>query len=198
MLECNRFAIQEHRRVVSTVQSYDIRDAETGEVVGFARENIGGVSQALRWVVSKRLLPTTVEVREKPDDSLVFTLRRGWYLFRSRLEVRDSIDQLVGYFASRLFTRSRGFEVFDRAGKPFARVEGELFGLEYRFLDGDGKVELGRVSRSAREASGVVRSAFFSADDYYLEVNPDLTEQPLAKMLLLATALAVDLIYKSY
>jgi hypothetical protein len=197
VLERNTFAIQEHRKVFSSVQTYDIRDAETGEVIGSACENIGGFTQALRWIVSKQLMPTTVEVREKPDDSLVFTLSRGWYLFRSRVEVRDAVGQLVGFFKSKFFTISGGFHVYDKDGKYFAHVKGRLLGFAYRFLTEDGKVELGRVSKTIGGAGGVARELFFSADHYYLEVNPDLAEQPMAKMLLLAATLAVDLVYKS-
>jgi uncharacterized protein YxjI len=197
VLEHSRFAIQEHKKILSSVQSYDIRNAENGEVIGFARENIGAVTQTLRWVVSKHLLPTKVEVREKPDDSLVFTLRRGWYLFRSRVEVRDSVDQLVGYFKSKFFTISGGFHVYDKDGKHFAHVKGRMFGFDYRFLTEDGKVELGHVAKRIGGVAGLAREMFFSADNYYLEVNPELAEQPMAKMLLLAATLAVDLIYKS-
>ena len=32
MLECNKFAIQEHKKILSSVQSYDIRNGETGVV----------------------------------------------------------------------------------------------------------------------------------------------------------------------
>jgi uncharacterized protein YxjI len=127
----------------------------------------------------------------------VFTLRRGWYVFRSRVEVRDAQDQLVGYFKSKFFTISGGFHVYDKDGKYFAHVRGRMFGFDYRFLTEDGKVELGRVSKVIGGAAGVARELFFSADNYFMEVNPDLAEQPLAKMLLLAAALAVDLIYKS-
>ena len=197
MLECNRFAIQEHKKILSAVQSYDIRNADTGEIVGFAREDIGWLTQTLRWFMSKHLLPTRLEVREKPDDSLVFSLRRGWYIFRSRVEVRDSMDQMVGYFKSKFFTISGGFHVYDKDDKYFAHVQGRLFGFDYRFLTEDGKVELGRVSKRIGGLAGLAREVFFSADNYYLEVNPDLAEQPMAKMLLLAATLAVDLIYKS-
>jgi hypothetical protein len=166
-------------------------------VVGSARENIGVITQGLRWVISKQFLPTKVEVREKPDDSLLFTLRRSWYLFRSRVEVRDSQDVLVGYFKSKFFTISGGFHVYDKDDKYFARVKGRLLGFDYRFLTEDDKVELGRVSKVIGGAGGIAREIFFSADHYYLQINPDLAEQPMAKMLLLAATLAVDLIYKS-
>jgi uncharacterized protein YxjI len=197
MLECNSFAIQEHRKILSSVQSYDIKNGETGELIGLARENIGFFTQALRWVMSKQFLPTRVEVFEKPDDSLVFTLRRGFYIFRSRVEVHDAQGELVGYFKSKFFTISGGFHVYDKNDKYFAHVKGRLFGFDYRFLTEDGQVELGQVSKVIGGMAGIARELFFSADHYFLKINPDLAGQPMAKMLLLAATLAVDIIYKS-
>jgi uncharacterized protein YxjI len=197
MLECNSFAIQEHKKILSSVQSYDIKNGETGELVGVARENIGVFTQALRWVMSKQFLPTRVEVFEKPDDSLVFTLRRGFYIFRSRVEVHDAQGELVGYFKSKFFTISGGFHVYDKNDKYFAHVKGRLLGFDYRFLTEDGQVELGQVSKVIGGMAGIARELFFSADHYFLKLNPDLAGQPMAKMLLLAATLAVDIIYKS-
>jgi uncharacterized protein YxjI len=197
MLERNRFAIQEHKKVLSSVQSYDIRDADTGDIIGTAIENIGFLTKSLRWVMSKQFLPTVVEVHEKPDDSLVFTLRRGWYLFKSSVEVHDSQGQLVGTFRSKFFTISGGFHVYDKDGNYFAHVKGRMLGFNYQFLTEDGSVELGRVSKQIGGVAGLAREVFFSADNYFLEVNQELAEQPLAKMLLLAATLAVDIIYKS-
>jgi len=197
MLECTKFAIQEHKKILSSVQSYDIRNGDTGEIIGSARENISTLTKGLRWVMSKHLMPTTVEVREPPDDSLVFTLRRGWYIFKSTVEVRDSNGQLVGTFRSKFLTISGGFHVYDKDGKYFAHVKGSMFGFNYRFLTEDGSVELGRVAKKLGGMAGLGKELFFSADNYFLEVSPELTEQPMAKMLLLAATLAVDIIYKS-
>ena len=197
MLECNTFAINEHKKILSSVQSYDIKDGESGQLVGGAVENIGALTKILRWFMSKQLLPTTVEVREKPDDSLVFTIRRGMYLFRSRVEVRDAQGQLVGSFKSKFFTISGGFHVYDKDDKYFANVKGKMFGFNFKFLTEDGKVELGEVSKKLGGLAGLAKEMFFSADNYFLKVNPSLADQPMAKMLLLAATLAVDIIYKS-
>ncbi|MFO0825163.1 MAG: hypothetical protein U0792_18925 [Gemmataceae bacterium] len=72
-----------------------------------------------------------------------------------------------------------------------------MLGFNYQFLTEDDSVELGRVSKQIGGVAGLAREVFFSADNYFLEVNPSLAEQPLAKMLLLAATLAVDIIYKS-
>ena len=195
MLEHNTFVIKEKVKIISNVQSYDILDAK-GELLGTGQETIGVVTQMLRWVMSKQFLPTRLEVREKPDDSLVFSIRRGWYLFRSRVEVHDSQDQLVGYFKSKFFTISGGFHVYDKDDKHFAEVKGKLLGWTYRFLTPDGKVEMGQVSKKLG-AMGILKEMFTSADTFGVEVSEDLEDQPMAKMLILAATLAIDLIYKS-
>jgi uncharacterized protein YxjI len=196
VLERTKYVIKERVKVISAVQSYDILDADTGEAIGLAQEDIGIMTQLLRWFVSKQFLPTRLEVREKPDDSLVFALRRGWYLFRSRVEVLDANNQLVGYFKSKFFTISGGFHVYDKDDRHFAEVKGKLFGWNYRFLSPDGKLEMGHVSKKLG-AMGILKEMFTSADTFGVEISEELADEPMAKMLILAATLAIDLIYKS-
>lgn len=193
MLERNRFVVREHVKFLTDRNTYDILDADTGEELGTAHEQIGGLVRLARWFVSKHLMPTRVEVREKPDDSLVFTIRRGGYVFKSRVEVLDAQGELVGYFRSKVLTISGGFHVYDRAGNHFAEVKGRWLGFDFRFVTPGGDVELGRVSK---QWGGLAKELFTSADAYGVEVSADLAEQPLAKMLILAAALAIDMIYK--
>jgi len=193
VLERNRFVVRERVKFLTDRNTYDILDADTGEQVGTAEEQIGPTVRLLRWFVSKHVMPTRVEVREKPDDSLVFTIRRGGYVFRSRVEVLDSQGELVGSFRSKVLTISGGFRVFDKDGRQFAEVKGRRLGFDYRFVTPDGKVELGQVSK---QWGGLAKELFTSADTYGVEVGAELAEQPLAKMLILAAALAVDMIYK--
>ncbi|HET6573262.1 MAG TPA: phospholipid scramblase-related protein [Fimbriiglobus sp.] len=194
MLESRRFLVKERVKVLASHHTYDILDADTGEPVGTADEVISGLTKLLRWFVSKQLMGTRVEVREKPDDSLVFTLSRGWYVFRSRVEVHDAQGALVGYLKSKLISWSGGFHVSDRDDRPFAEVTGNLIGFNYRMTTPDGAVELGRVSKQWK---GIGRELFTSADWYLVEIDEDLDEQPMAKMLVLAAALATDMIFKS-
>jgi uncharacterized protein YxjI len=196
VLEANAYVVKERVKIISARTTYDVLDPQTGEVLGTAEEQVGTLTQLLRWFVSKHLMPTRVEVREKPDDSLVFTIRRRGYIFRSRVEVLDAQGELVGTFRSKFFTISGGFHIDDKHGKPFAAIKGKWLGWDYRFVTPDGAVEMGRVSKKLGMA-GVLKELFTSADTYGVEVGPDLADEPMAKMLLLAAALAVDMIYKS-
>lgn len=199
MLEHQRYLMKERVKYLSSVQSYDIYEGDDGkpDVIGVAEEKIGFVTQAMRWFVSKQFMPTLVEVREKPDDSLVFTIRRGWYLFRSRVEVHDSQGNLIGYFKSKLISWSGGFYVYDARDQQFAELKGNLIGFNYKILTPDRSVELGSVSKKWKGIGEIARNLFTSADTYMIEVSPDLAEQPIAKMLILAAALATDIIFKS-
>jgi uncharacterized protein YxjI len=196
MLEARRFLVKERVKFLKSHHTYDLYDpdGDPKEPVGVAEETIGTLAQILRWFVSKQLMPTRIEVREKPDDSLVFTISRGWYIFRSRVEVHDSQGALVGYFKSKLISWSGGFTVYDPNDKPFADVKGNFIGFKYRMTTPDGAVELGNVSK---KWGGVAKELFTSSDTYLVEVAEDLDEQPIAKMLVVAAALATDMIFKS-
>jgi uncharacterized protein YxjI len=194
MLESRRFLVRERVKFLASHHTYDIHDADTEELTGTADEAISALTRVMRWFVSKQLMGTRIEVREKPDDSLVFTLGRGWYIFRSRVEVHDAQGELVGYLQSKLISWSGGFYVYDRDDRLFAEVSGNLIGFKYRMTTPDGAVELGRVSKQWK---GFGREVFTSADWYLVEIAEDLDEQPMAKMLVLAAALATDMIFKS-
>lgn len=195
MLDRNTFVVKEHVKLISNTNTYDILDGDGGEVLGTAQEQIGTLVQLLRFVISKHLMPTRIEVREKPDDSLVFTIRRGAYIFKSRVEVHDAQGELVGYFKSKFFTISGGFHIYDKNDQHFAEIKGKWLGFDYRFVTPDGKLEMGRVSKKLG-ALGLVKELFTSADTYAVQVNPEMADEPLAKMLILAAALAIDTIYK--
>ncbi len=195
MLEKNTFVVKEHVKLVSNSNTYDILDAESGAALGVAQEQLSILKQLLRFVLPKQIMSTVVEVREKPDDQLVFSIRRGPYLFRSRVEVLDADGALVGYYVSKFFTIGGGFHIYDKADQHFAEIKGKWTGFDYRFLSPDGKVEMGRVSKKLSLGS-IVKDLFTSADTYAVQVSPDLTDEPMAKMLILAAALAIDTIYK--
>src|SRR5262249_34264227 len=85
------------------------------------------------------------------------------------------------------------FHVYDKDGNHFAEIKGKWLGFDYRFVTPDGKVELGRGSK---KWGGMAKELFTSADTYGVEGSEELADQPMAKMLILAAALAIDMIYQ--
>lgn len=191
MLELQNFLIKEQTAFMKTSDTYDIFDPETGVQVGIAREVIGTLTTVLRFFIAKKLMPTKVEVREHPEGALVFVLKKPVALIREVVEVYDAQGEKIGYFKSKILTLGGGFWVFDKNDHQFAEVKGQWTGWEFKFLTPSGD-ELGQVSK---KWGGAIRELFTSADTYVVSVADQLIDQPIAKMLLLGAALAIDIVY---
>jgi uncharacterized protein YxjI len=191
MLELQHYLVKEQVAFMKTTDTYDIFDPDTGKQVGVAKERVPTWTSVMRLLLSKKLMPTRVDVLEYPDLALVFTLKKPVSFFRETVEVFDAQGERVGYFQIKLFAIGGGFCVYDRDGKQFAEVKGKWTGLDFQFLTPEG-VELGQVTK---KWGGVLRELFTSADNYVVSVSEHLAEQPIAKMLLLAAALAIDIVY---
>lgn len=139
-----------------------VRDAATGAPVGTV--TVRGPLRALFGASA----PVAVEVREKPDDALVFTVYRGWRWFGRWYEVRDAAGAFVG---SLLLDRG-ALHVADRDGDPFADAAPR--GAEWPFRAADGE-ELATGGRTVRP-------------------GPRYADDPPAKMLFLAAALVARLL----
>src|SRR5437764_438366 len=133
MLELQNFLINEQVAFLKTTDTYDIFNPDTGEQVGVAKEVPGALISILRVVLSKKLMPTKVEVREHPEGALVFTIRKPVTVFRSIVEVYDGADEKVGWFQSKLLAIGGGFWVYDKAGQQFAEVKWKWTGWEFTF-----------------------------------------------------------------
>src|SRR5262245_15501151 len=191
MLELQNFLIKEQVAFLKTADTYDILNPETGAQVGQAKEVIGTFAGILRMIIGKKLMSTTVEVREHPEGALVFVIKKPVGFFRSVVEVYDAQGEKLGYFKSKILSFGGGFWVYDQQDKQFAEVKGKWTGWEFTFVTPEG-VELGQVTK---KWAGVLKELFTSADNYVVSVSPTLADQPIAKMLLLAAALAIDIVY---
>ncbi|RMF66749.1 MAG: oxidoreductase, partial [Calditrichaeota bacterium] len=120
MLNRKTYFIREHVGFMKLSDTYDILDPETQEQLGIAKEKPGALVLLLRFLINKRLLPTRVFVYEGTDaddqSKLLFSIRRGFTLFRSRVNVCDPSGKVLGWFKSKLLSIGGAFRVFDSVG----------------------------------------------------------------------------------
>jgi uncharacterized protein YxjI len=188
VLESNSFVVRERASRLTSRKVFDIHDGETGELLGTATRCAGWLGSALGLLLGKKSVPTVTEVRERLDDSLVFSVHRSGIL-AGRIEVQDSQGELVGTFRAKTFSLGGGFAIHDSAGNHFGDVRGKLLTSDLVVVTPDGKAELGRVTR---QWGGLLKELFTNSQAYGVQVNPDFTEHPIAKMLILGSALAAD------
>jgi uncharacterized protein YxjI len=185
MLEKNTFVVKEKAKLLSSRNSYEILDEE-GKVIGTAEQQTSGLAKLLGMVLGDP--PTQIDFREKPDDSLVFTVRRTGYLMK-KVQVVDAQGAVVGTYKAKKFSLSGGFHVYDKDGKHFAEIRGKLTKSDYTFFQPDGKTEMGKVSK---KWAGAMKELFTSADTYAVQIEPAFGEDPKTKMLILGAAVAID------
>jgi len=192
LLDRSTFFIKEHVAILKWHDEFDIIDPETGEKIGHAVDEPGALKKILRLFISKNLLGTTVRVRDLETGQIAFSIKRGGFLFRAKIEILGPEGDVVGRMKSKLFSLGGGFHVLDDAGNKIADVKGDIIGWDFRFLSADG-VELGRVTK---KWAGIGRELFTSADQYVVTLDEAVSDNPALKMVLLATAISVDMVYK--
>lgn len=189
----DQFVVREHVGMLKLTDTYDVLDAATQDLIAVAREKPGGFILFLRFLINKQLLPTRVEIREGGEEGpLLFTITRGMTFLRSKVRVLDDKGVEIGYFKSKLFSFGGGFYVYDTSDKQVAEVKGDWKGWNFTFK-GPGGEELGLVTK---QWAGIAKELFTSADTYMVSLTGARGGGPVAKILLLAAALAVDVVFK--
>ncbi len=194
MLSRKTYFIREHVGFMKLSDTFDILDPETQDQIGIAKEKPGGFMKLLRLFLNKRMLPTKVFIYEGADpqdeSKLLFSIQRGFTLFRSKVNVLNPDGTLIGWFKSKVWSLGGAFRVFDVQGQEVALVKGDWKGWNFRFLDA-AEGELGTITK---KWSGLGKELFTSADNYIIALNGE--PEPAIATLLLAAGLAIDTVYK--
>jgi hypothetical protein len=192
MLELQRFLLCRPNGPREAGWQYAILDGDTERRVGFARENPGRLVGFLARVVSRRVLPCRVEVRETGDEPLVFVLTSPPRLFASQIEISDADDHTVGHV--RLAPRSGGEtgRILDSGNGLFAKLQGNWSTKSIVMARPDGS-ELATVRK---ESPSSAARHVDPASCLFLSLDELVADDPFAKMLLLGSALGLDLVYR--
>lgn len=192
-LDLRQFVVKEHVGLLKLTDTFDIFDAATQQKVALARENPGTFIKILRLLVNKKALPNRVVVTQGDENGpLLFTIKKPFTFIRSKVEVIDAAGTAIGYFKSKFFSIGGGFWVYDMKDQQVAEVKGDWKAWNFRLLTADGR-ELGVISR---KWGGMAKELFTSADTYIVSISDQAAGSRVTNTLLLAAALAIDVVYK--
>ena len=190
MLTRSNYLIQEHVSFLKLSDTYDIIDPQTGEKIGYAKENINIIFKLARLLINKKLLPSMVDIVDAKEN-IVFSIKRGIQFFTAKVDIVDPDGVSAGYFKSKLFSVGGAFHVFDKDNNKVADVKGDWKGWNFKFI-GINQNEIGSVTK---KWAGIGKEFFTSADNYMISIN-DHNNDVAKSMLLLAAGLAVDVVFK--
>lgn len=192
-LDLREFVVRERVALVKLTDAFDIFDARTQQPVALARETPGGFLKFLRLLVKKHALPNQVTVWQGGETGpVLFTIHKPFTLFRSKVIVRDGEGRDVGYLKSKIFSLGGGFWVYDMQDRQIAEVKGDWKGWNFKFLAADGR-EIGMI---AKKWGGIAKELLTSADAYMVRIGEAVGDSRPARILLLAAALAIDIVFK--
>lgn len=192
-LDLHQFIVKEHVGLLKLSDVYDIIDPNSQQIVALAREDVGMFKKILRLFISKKLMSTQVVVTERDENGpVLFRIRRPFALFRAKVTVEDGSGTQLGYFKSKILSIGGGFYVYDMDDNQIAEVKGDWKGWNFKFLAAGGN-EIGTVTK---KWGGIAKELFTSADTYMVDLDASVAESRSASILLLAAALAIDLVYK--
>jgi uncharacterized protein YxjI len=153
-------------------------------------EKLGIFTKILRFTDYKRMTPFNVTIRT-PDGRQIVRVRRGVSLFLSKVQVYDEDDQLIGMFKQKFFSIGGSFRVLDDQEQEVCFLKGKWTGWDFRFLAGEN--ELAHVSK---KWAGIGKELFTSADNYVLEIAESVPTDSVARQLILAAVMCIDMVLK--
>ena len=126
-----------------------------------------------------------------PNGQKILTVRRGISIFRSKVEVLDENDNVVGSFQQKLLSIGGKFEVLDAGGNSVCMLQGKWTSWDFRFKQGD--KELAGVSK---KWAGLGKELFTSADNYMLSIQDAVPANDNVRILIVAAVMCIDMVLK--
>jgi len=191
VLNRNLYFVKEQVGFFKAANNYDIVDPQTQELILTCREdNLGFFTKMFRFTDYKRMTPFEVNIRT-PAGEPVVQVKRGITLFVSSVNVTDEKGQRVGGFKQKWFSLGGAFSVLGANDEQLCDLKGKWTGWDFRFVHNGN--ELARVSK---KWAGLGKELFTSADNYMLEITPQVPPDHPLRMLILGAVMCIDLVLK--
>ncbi len=191
VLNQNNFFVKEHTGIFKAANNFDILDPTTQQLILTCREEqLGTFTKMLRFTDYKRMTPFHVEIKT-PDGKKVITVKRGISIILSTVEVLDENDKTIGFFKQKFFSIGGKFDVLDLNNQVVCTLKGKWTSWDFRFMQGE--TELAHVSK---KWAGIGKEMFTSADNYMLEIKPNVSANSPMRQLIMAAVLCIDMVLK--
>jgi uncharacterized protein YxjI len=191
ILNQNLFLVKEHVGMFKAANNYDIYNPENNELIMNCREkDLGFFTKVLRFTDFKRATPFNVEIAT-PAGEKIINVKRGVAIFRSKVEVFDEKERLIGTFKQKIFSIGGKFEILDKNEKPVCTLQGKWTGWDFKFTK-DTQM-LGQVNK---KWAGIGKEFFTSADNYVLQIENSVAQDDSVRQLILAAVMCIDMVLK--
>jgi uncharacterized protein YxjI len=186
LLEMNRMFVNQKAKLIELTNEFHIRDEE-GNDVGMVREE--GQSKAkkvLRFVSQvDQFLTHKYAVYEANGDKILDMVRPA-KLMKSRVEVHEANGRKVGDIVQKNVFGKIRFDL-DGTGGNLGQIRAENWrAWDFAIVDSSER----EVARITKKFVGVAKALFTTADNYIVDIQPDVSGD--LRLMVLAAAVGVD------
>lgn len=187
LIDHDRFFVRQKAKWIELTGEFAILD-EAGTQVGKVLEvGQSKAKKVLRFVSNvDQFLSKKFSITDENGATLL-ALQRGAKFIKSKIEVLDGNGAAIGLIAQENAIGKIRFSLTGANGEPLGGIFAENWrAWNFRIEDPSGK-EVGRVTK---EWAGAMKELFTTADNYLVELSPDLTGP--ARQLAFAAAVTID------
>ncbi|RYZ22542.1 MAG: hypothetical protein EOO16_08720 [Chitinophagaceae bacterium] len=183
-LGAGAYYVEERRSAISGGNRSLLYD-EAGQPAGALIQRTSFMNRFWRFFLKSALLPFRVELHDTAGKPLA-GIRRGWTIVRSRTEIIDGHENVIGFVKHKEKARKPRIKVFNGEGKKIGEVTGSKGNWDMNIIDQE-YMRLGQIVEFAPDTTpGDTRGK----DTYFVSIDGNGASEE--RKLLLIVAIAVD------
>lgn len=187
LLARNKMVINQKAKIIEVTNEYKIRDEEGNDIGVIRQEGQTALKKVARFVSSlDQFMTHTLGVYDSTGTK-VLELTRPRKFMKSKLLVTDGGGKQVGQIVQKNMVGKIRFDLEDSSGTKLGEIRAENWrAWNFAIVDTTER-EVGRITKTWE---GLARTIFTTADDYLLDISPDLSGD--LRLLAVASAAGVD------
>lgn len=187
--DSNSYFIDEKVNFLKFENSYQIFN-DKGENIGAVKQRLTTGQKILRLLLSKKMLPFLLEIKNA-DDMLEASILRSWTIFMSKITIKDPEGNKIGTIKQKFSFLKPKFKIFNAAEEQIAEIKGDWKAWNFVINDAS-ENNIGSISK---KWAGAMKEIFTSADKYNVTINPNYSNLE-NKIIILSGAITIDMVLK--
>ncbi|MDQ3982469.1 MAG: phospholipid scramblase family protein [Actinomycetota bacterium] len=187
LLSANLLVVNQKAKLIEMTNQYAIRDPDGNELGRIEQEGQSKLKKAVRLLGNvDQFMTHTLGVYDAAGTK-VLQLTRPRKVFKSRLEVEDGSGRKVGEIVQKNVFGKISFDFVDSTGREVGRIKAQNWrAWNFSIVDPTDH-EIGRITK---KFVGALKGVFTTADNYVVEIQPQVTGD--LRLFALAAAAGVD------
>jgi uncharacterized protein YxjI len=187
LLTMDRLIVNQKAKLVELTNQYHIRDEQGNDVGLIQQEGQSTLRKVLRFATKvDQFLTHHLAVTDMAGNRII-ELTRPSKVFKSRLEVRDGTGRAVGEIVQKNVFGKIRFDLVAADDSSLGQIRAENWRAWNFAIVDTSEREIGRITK---KFVGVLKGVFTTADNYIVDISPEVTGD--LRLMVLAAAAGVD------